>query len=127
MSLAEKMATLAARSQAVPKALETRADALLSRLDSLEAKGVPVFDGLDGVLSDAEKGVAEAESAMRQLSNGPLPGSSASPTSSVPISVPGATVLPASNPTAFKPLAPAPTGAADGPHFDRTALGMVRR
>lgn len=119
MSLAEKMATLAARSQAVPKALEARADALLSRLDSLEAKGVPVFDGLDGVLSDAEKGVAEAEGAMRQLSNAPLPPSGGSP---VPL-----TPLPAPNATAFKPLAQAPADASDAPHFDRTALGMIRR
>lgn len=75
MSFAEKMATLAARSQAVPKALEARADALLPRLDALEAKGKPVFDGLESVIADAEKGVAVAESAMRQLSNGPLSGS----------------------------------------------------
>lgn len=82
MSLADKMATLAARSQAVPKALETRADALLSRLDALEATSGPVFTGLEGVMGDAERGVAAAESAMRQLSNGPLPVSSVSRTGS---------------------------------------------
>ena len=79
MSLSEKMATLAARSQAVPKALEARADALLPRLDALEAKGHPAFDGLESVVADAEKGVAAAETAMRLLTNGgPLPGSSGS-------------------------------------------------
>lgn len=81
MSLAEKMAMLAARSQAVPRALEARADALLPRLDALEAKGGPVFDGLEAVMADAEKGVAAAESAMRLLTNGgPLSGSGGSQT-----------------------------------------------
>ena len=79
MSLAEKMAILAARSQAVPKALEARADALLPRLDALEANGGPVFDGLESVVADAEKGVAAAESAMRLITNGgPLPPSGGS-------------------------------------------------
>lgn len=72
MSLAEKMAMLAARSQAVPKALEARADALLPRLDALEKTGEASFSGLESVIVDAEKGVAAAEAAMRLLSNGPL-------------------------------------------------------
>lgn len=72
MGLAEKMGMLAERMQSVPKALEARADALLPRLDALESKGHPVFDGLDRVLADAEKGVAAAEDAVRQLGNFPL-------------------------------------------------------
>ncbi len=75
MGLAEKMGMLAERMQSVPKALEARADALLPRLDALESKGHPVFDGLYQVLADAEKGVAAAEDAMRQLGNFPLAGS----------------------------------------------------
>lgn len=70
MGLADKMAMLAERMHSVPKALEARADALLPRLDALEAKSAPTFDGLDAVLADAEKGVAAAEAAMRLLTNG---------------------------------------------------------
>jgi hypothetical protein len=70
MGLAEKMGRLAERMQSVPKALEAHADALLPRLDALEAKGAPTFEGLASVIADAEKGVAAAEAAMRLLTNG---------------------------------------------------------
>jgi hypothetical protein len=70
MGLAEKMGRLAERMHSVPKALEAHADALLPRLDALEAKGAPTFEGLAAVIADAEKGVAAAEAAMRLLTNG---------------------------------------------------------
>lgn len=73
MSLADKMATLAARSQAVPKALEARADALLPRLATLEKSGAVAFGALDAIVADAEKGVASAEAAVRALTNGGPP------------------------------------------------------
>ena len=79
MGLAEKMATLAQRAQSVPKALEAKADALLPRLDALEASGGAAFEGLANVVADAEEGVAAAEAAMRLLTNGaPLSASSGS-------------------------------------------------
>ena len=73
------MATLAQRAQSVPKALEAKADALLPRLDALEASGGAAFEGLANVVADAEEGVAAAEAAMRLLTNGaPLSASSGS-------------------------------------------------
>lgn len=70
MGLAEKMGTLATRMQAVPAALGARADAVLTRLDALEASGTATFSGLEQVVADAEAGVSAAEHAMRQLTNG---------------------------------------------------------
>jgi hypothetical protein len=73
MGLASKMALLADRVKSVPAALEAKADALLPRLDALEARGAPAFDDLAAVILDAEKGVAAAEAAMRLLTNGGPP------------------------------------------------------
>jgi hypothetical protein len=73
MGLASKMALLADRVKSVPAALEAKADALLPRLDALEARGAPAFDDLTAVILDAEKGVAAAEAAMRLLTNGGPP------------------------------------------------------
>lgn len=73
MSLADKMARLAERSQAVPAAIEARVDKLLPRLDALEASGNTHVGGLEAVVTDAEKGVAAAEQAMRKLTNGGPP------------------------------------------------------
>jgi hypothetical protein len=73
MSLAEKMKTLASRSQAVPGAIERRVDALLPRIDALEANAGVSLTGLEQVVADAEAGVAATDAAMRQLSNGGPP------------------------------------------------------
>lgn len=83
MGLAEKMATLASRSKAVPAAIEARVDKLLPRLDALEANGNLHLGGLETMVADAETGVAAAEAALRQLTNGGPPLSDSGGSSSV--------------------------------------------
>jgi hypothetical protein len=67
--LQDKFKRLAERAKAVPAALGQRADAALARLDAVEARSV-VFDKLDAIAADAEQGVAAAEDALNQLTNG---------------------------------------------------------
>lgn len=67
--LQDKFKRLAERAKAVPAKLGERADAALARLDAVEARSV-VFDKLDAIASDAEQGVAAAEDALNQLTNG---------------------------------------------------------
>ena len=70
MSLADKMKHLADRAKAVPQSLESLADKHLSRLDALEARGGDTFSKLGAVLDQTEGGIAAAEDALNQLTNG---------------------------------------------------------
>jgi hypothetical protein len=70
MALKDKFAMLADRSKAIPVALAEKADKLHERMDALQARGNKAFAGLDAVLTDAEHGVAAAEDAVNQLTNG---------------------------------------------------------
>ena len=70
MALVDKFKSIAARSHAIPKTLEARADALSARLDTVEARGDQVFKGHEDFLTGVESGVAAAEDALAQLTNG---------------------------------------------------------
>lgn len=70
MALVDKFRTIAARSHAIPKRLEERADALAARLDTVEARGDQAFKGHEDFLTGVESGVAAAEDALAQLTNG---------------------------------------------------------
>jgi len=70
MALVDKFRTIAARSHAIPKALEARADALAARLDAVETRGDQAFKGHEYFLAGVESGVAAAEDALSQLTNG---------------------------------------------------------
>ncbi len=70
MALADKFKTLAARAANIPKVLEHRADELSARLDTVEKRGNTAFDGHGRVVDGIESGVAAAEDALNQLTNG---------------------------------------------------------
>lgn len=70
MALSEKFARLAARTKEVPAALDRAADAALSKFDAVEQRGDAAFAKMAGVVADAEQGVAAAEDAVNQLTNG---------------------------------------------------------
>lgn len=74
---ASKLLALAERVPRFTKALEDRADALMARLDKVEAAGAAAFDGHNALLDNMERAVEAAEGAVRQLTNGgpPLDGS----------------------------------------------------
>lgn len=61
--------------------IEARADAILERETSIEAMTDQAFSPHEAILSEAEKGLQDVESALRLLGNGgpPLEPSSASP------------------------------------------------
>ena len=69
VALADKMGMLADRMNQVPAALHARADAVVNRLNALEAHGNNTFSGLEAVISDAEAGVTAAEAALAKLTN----------------------------------------------------------
>jgi hypothetical protein len=69
-SIQDKFKHLADRARQVPAALSAKADEVLSRLDAVEARGGTAFDKLHGVVNDADQGVAAAEDALNQLTNG---------------------------------------------------------
>lgn len=77
MALADKMKRLAERSTAVPRSLDSWADEHLAKFDALESRGKEAFGKLGTVMADVESGVAAAEDALNQLTNGapegPLP------------------------------------------------------
>lgn len=70
MALADKMKHLAGRAKAVPASLEALADKHLARLDELETRGNDSFGKLGVVLDATEGGIAAAEDALNQLTNG---------------------------------------------------------
>lgn len=70
MALSDKFKTLATRINSVPKNLEARADALAARLDTIEQRGDKAFSGHETFLDGVETGVAAAEDALNQLTNG---------------------------------------------------------
>jgi hypothetical protein len=70
MALGDKFKNLAERARSVPAKLSERADAAFARLDKVEARGDQAFTGFETMLTDVESGVAAAEDALNQLTNG---------------------------------------------------------
>lgn len=70
MALADKMKHLADRAKGVPASLEALADKHIARLNDLENRGNESFGKLGAVLDATESGIAAAEDALNQLTNG---------------------------------------------------------
>lgn len=73
MALNDKFKTLATRMRQVPQDLESRADKLSARLDTLQQRGDKAFEGHERFLDGVESGVSAAEDALNQLTNGAPP------------------------------------------------------
>ena len=73
--LTEKLKTASGVAARATQAIEARADALIAREAAIDKRTDEVFAPHEHVLTTAEKGLDEAEAALRLLSNDPLAGS----------------------------------------------------
>jgi hypothetical protein len=73
-----KFAELAARSAALRKSLDERADKIAKRLDAIPDAAESAFGKHEQMLDQTENGIRELEDSLRDLAghNGPLPSSS---------------------------------------------------
>ena len=70
-----KLQHVASRAPEIVAALEAQAEKLDQRLTSLDKKGQATFGKWNAHLDEADKAVSDAENAINQLSNAPLPDS----------------------------------------------------
>lgn len=99
--------------------LDTGAGALADRL----ADAVESFNTEKAITSGIVTTVETTRDALRQINQTMLPGDNGAP-GPLPVSPTPS----AASPQLVQPIAaPASPSAADEPHFDRTALGMIRR
>jgi len=73
--LTEKLKTASGVAARATASIEARADALIAREAAISKRTEEVFAPHEHVLATAEKGLDDAEAALRLLSNDPLVGS----------------------------------------------------
>jgi hypothetical protein len=118
-----RLAALAGNLQNADGAASNLADRLEAAVESLGVE-MPITTGIIET-------VEATRDALRTINQAMLPGDNGGP--AVPL--PGSPAPPAPSPAAMVPVAlktapaasPVPDAATEEPHFERTALGMVRR